>query len=69
MDNKWCTTASEEIYNSLRAAETACSSDHNCIAIYDKSCDASDFRKCPKVANLLTSQGDCVYEKQGMCGQ
>ena len=51
-------------YSTLESAQTACSSDIHCKAVYDEHCDNKDtFHLCPVTATLQSSQNSCVYEK------
>ena len=48
----------------LESAQSACSSDINCKAVYNEHCDSGDgFYLCPSTATFQDSQHSCVYEK------
>ena len=51
-------------YSSLKSAQSACSLDIDCKAVYDEHCDnEGEFYLCPTTTSLQSSQHSCVYEK------
>lgn len=50
-------------YPTIEEAQVACSSDTNCVAVYDQRCDGKDFTLCPKKDFFLKSSSSCIYEK------
>ena len=69
-----CDGHSYGAYLTLSFAQSACDSDSNCVAVYDKWCTKEGaFSLCPKSANLETQDcvddrfcdANCVYMKKG----
>ena len=66
-----CDGHSYGTYLTLSFAQSACDSDSNCVAVYDKWCTKERaFSLCPKSANLVTQHwstqdANCVYMKKG----
>ena len=51
-------------YATLESAQSACSSDINCKAVFNDHCkDGDEFFLCPAHATLQDSQHSCVYVK------
>ena len=47
-------------------AKEACTSDSNCSAIYDNSCDGNQVYLCPSNYNEQVSEvGSCIFMKPG----
>ena len=65
-ESKHCDTLKDIYgnYPTLELAQSACSSDINCKAVYNEHCDSGDgFYLCPATATFQDSQHSCVYEK------
>ena len=52
-------------YFSLKSAQSACTLDTDCKAVYDEHCNSEGtIYLCPATATLTPSQHSCVYEKR-----
>ena len=66
---KHCWEKKYNYYSSLQEAKAACTSDRNCIGVYDHGCKRNGYYLCPKgsmedvwYANDVKS---CVHAKEG----
>ena len=66
---KHCWERKYNYYSSLQEAKAACTSDRNCIGVYDHGCKRNGYYLCPKgsmedvwYANDIKS---CVHAKEG----
>ena len=50
-------------YNTLSGAQSACTSDENCAAIFDNACDNVGFKLCPTDYSKKNSWSSCLYVK------
>ena len=66
---KHCWEKKYNYYSNLQEAKAACTSDRNCIGVYDHGCERKGYYLCPKgsmedvwYANDIQS---CVHTKEG----
>ena len=52
-------------YNSLGDAAYACTTDTGCLMVYDSSCDGPPYQLCSSNLEKISTQGSCIYKKQG----
>ena len=60
---KYCGLDAYGSYNTLSEAQTACTSDENCAAIFDNTCDNVGFKLCPTGYSKKKSWSSCLYVK------
>ena len=61
---KWIINGHRRKYNSPTAAQTACTTNVLCSAVYGITCDGSSWYLCLKGYPYGNSAVSCVYEKQ-----
>ena len=65
-ESQYCTTVDVEYcnYTTLNLAQSACSSNENCKAVFDDRCDNRDrFCLCLMSSTFEKSEQSCVYKK------